>query len=309
MPGKSRPFLASRFLSPQPVTSSIALGTQPAGPLLCCVPVVVPPLGWALDMWLQGQLGTGEGSVWPRVGRVRFPDTGPHGSSQSWAVPTASCPLKTFFYNKKQDCFFPYVSRTRADIPSVHTCVLEGRSVLGGRTNGGPTSLWGCTGSSALKEPVVGLFQGIWGVVMRGGSLLKLSCLFPLLSLKGTQSYPTRPRGQPRLEVHRATPWGVGEGAKPGEQQTLENMPRDKEMPLLFFHHPQTPSLLGSFHLRLSVCPSVRASLWVRPLAVSGPRPVGRRGFLGASRSWGRGRTALSETSRAKVAGTGLCYV
>lgn len=78
---------------------------------------------------------------------------------------------------------------------------------------------------------------------MRGGSLLKLSYLFPLLSLKGTQSYPTRPRGQPRLEVQRATPWGVGEGegAKPGEQQTLDNMPRDKEMPLLFFipkpHH------------------------------------------------------------------------
>lgn len=147
---------------------------------------------------------------------------------------------------------------------------------------------------------------------MRGGSLLKLSYLLPLLSLKGTQSYPTMPRGQPRLEVQRATPWGVGgggEGAKPGEQQTLENIPRDKEMPLLFFLHPQTPSLLGSFLLRLSVCPSVRASLWVRPLAVSGPRPVGRRGFLGVSRSWDRGRTALSETSRAKVAGTGLCYV
>lgn len=43
-----------------------------------------------------------------------------------------------------------------------------------------------------------------------------------------------------------------------------------------------------------------------RLLAASGPRPVGRRGLLGASRGWGRGGTAQSETlgeSRALATG------
>lgn len=82
--------------------------------------------------------------------------------------------------------------------------------MLGGRTNGGPTSLWACTGSSALKEPVVGLFQGVWGLVMRGGSLLKLSYLFPLLSLKGTSPTPRGLGGSPgwRFRGQHPGEWG-----------------------------------------------------------------------------------------------------
>lgn len=102
--------------------------------------------------------------------------------------------------------------------------------------------LGGHTGRGVCREcePSPG-HLGREGGDTRAGGLLKYFYIVPLLSLKGTQSYPTRPWGQPRLEVQRAAPWGGGRergGAKPGKHQNLENMPRDKEMPLLFFSSP-----------------------------------------------------------------------
>lgn len=120
-------------------------------------------LRWAqavsLDVWLQGQLGMGEGSE-----AQRGQGPGPGRSSQSWAAPKdqPSRPLNTLFQDGKQvwgrGCFSPHLS------PGHGGCHSWGAGGKGGRRvkdSRGAHRLLGLQGSSSLREPAVGLFQGI----------------------------------------------------------------------------------------------------------------------------------------------------
>lgn len=141
----------------------------------------------------------------------------------------------------------------------------------------------------------VGASAGVFSVSrasagdMRGGGPLKYLSLFPQMSLQGTQPYPARPWGQPRLEVQRAAPQGGGRGgerkgrgkgrggAKPGEHQTLGNMPSSKAFLLMSKPHHRQADLLSTPGRPVG---EASGSLWARP--------VGQGGLLGGLQEPGR---------------------
>lgn len=134
----------------------------------------------------------------------------------------------------------------------------------------------------------------------RGGGPLKYLSLFPQLSLKGTQSYPARPWGQPRLEVQRAAPWGGGRGGEGLSQVSIRPW-RTRQVPRLFFSSP-SPITARWICVSTSGQPEGEASgsLWTQASWARGaPRRLQELGCRQGSLDRGSGEPV--------VAGTGLC--
>lgn len=181
--------------------------------------------------------------------------------------------------------------------PCVPVCWQEGG--LGSGTNGGctaqaggPSGRGGGGGSSAPRQPVVSLCQGARVGEIKGGGLLKCFYLFPVLSLRATQSHSARPWRQPGLQVLRTAHQETGRSggqAEPSGHQALGDIPgRGSAMAFLLFLLSQ-PHLLQWSPLG-AVCPFVSAacgcSCWL-PLNSGWLQGGGSQGTPG---SWGRDR-------------------
>lgn len=186
----------------------------------------------------------------------RFPGTGPPGSRQSWAAlkTTHLAPKHSLFQDRKRDWAWATALHTRPQDTGLERTVLGGRREYWGTHRpggGGSAGLFISEGARCPPSPghLRGGGLGAWRA-MRGGVPRKYFYIFPQLSSKGTQSYPARPWGQPRLEVQRAAPWGGGEGRGGEGLNRVSIRPWRTCQVQGFSSHLQAPSLTGG-----SVCP------------------------------------------------------
>lgn len=222
----------------------------------------------------------------PGVGRARFPDRPTWQKPELGRTDGPSHPLNILSQDRKRDwapgCFSPHLS------PEPRGCHLLGTLVSW--TEGEHWKLltgstgwwWDCRGSSARREPAVGLLQASGG--MRGGRLLNHPCVFPLLSLQGTQSYSAGPWGQPPGEHTK----------RPGNATAILS----SSLNPITYRWP-LPGVIC-----VSVCQGQPVG---EPLAGSGPRPVWGRGLLRDCRSWGGGSEAPKSPWWPGTGG--LCYM